>query len=662
MPRLLLASRDVHPNGIGNAHDVVGRYYQCHVSGTIGALTFERPVSAIWHGYDVSWDGIYCRRRFTLSEDTQRRVGAGNFVGRLHFRRVANPAHRVGILSLIYLGRGLISYEYSKRLQDPEGRSIGGLLRHTWNVIADPIYTIQFLLHWLRHRTLAQRKFPSVVLRHRTPVFSLEFHGEQLPNPDSRVTLAQATDPFGMPRVKVDWRYTPGDVRAMERALEVVKQEIERSGCGRFEYDTATVEQEIVRYGAYGGHQIGTARMGTDPLTSVVDGDCKVHGVENLHIASSAVFPTSSQANPTLTIVALALRLANHLRARAQCGESAVATIPAPAPAGTPAWRVLVLGGGGFIGRRLLAVLGREPGFQAIAGTRRPRAPGAEVAAHVKVDTLDAASVAAALAGCDAVVNCVAGSAAAIADGARVLFECAAQRSPKPVVVHLSTISVYGSATGRVDEHEPPRADIGWYGTAKIEAERHAAAYAAGGGSVVVLRPGIVYGPDSVLWTTRIARLLRRGRLGDFGAAGDGHCNLVYVDDVVRAIMAALRDRSIDGGIFNLADPAAGTWNDYFKAFARELGYVPVRRLSARRLKVESMIVAPPLKVAQIMAGKLGVDPHSLPELMPPSLVRLFAHDIVLDSRRATARLGLAWTPIPAALRTSAEWAKERSA
>ena len=185
-----------------------------------------------------------------------------------------------------------------------------------WNVIADPIYTIQFLLHWLRHRTLAQRKFPSVVLRHRTPVFSLEFHGEQLPNPDSRVTLARY-DPFGMPRVKVDWRYTPGDVRAMERALEVVKQEIERSGCGRFEYDTATVEQEIVRYGAYGGHQIGTARMGADPLTSVVDGDCKVHGVENLHIASSAVFPTSSQANPTLTIVALALRLATTARTRA---------------------------------------------------------------------------------------------------------------------------------------------------------------------------------------------------------------------------------------------------------------------------------------------------------------------------------------------------------
>ena len=72
-----------------------------------------------------------------------------------------------------------------------------------------------------------------------------------------------------------------------------------------------------MRYGAYGGHHIGTARMGDDPRTSVVDANCRVHGVANLHIASAAVFPTSSQANPTLTVVALALRLADRLRALA---------------------------------------------------------------------------------------------------------------------------------------------------------------------------------------------------------------------------------------------------------------------------------------------------------------------------------------------------------
>lgn len=333
VPRLLLASKSaVHPAGIGNAHDVVGRYYQCHLSGTIGKITFDRPVETIWHTYDVSWDGVYCRRRFTLSEETQRRTGAGNFVGRLHFPRFGDPSHRIGILSLVYLGRRFISYEYAKRLEDPEGRTIGGLLRHAWNVISDPIYTIQFLWHWVRDRKLSQRKFPSVILRHRVPVFSLEFHGEQMPNPESRVTLTSATDPFGMPRLKVDWRHTPVDVSTMERALEVVKQEIEGQGCGTFEYDAANVEQEMVRYGAYGGHHVGTARMGRDPRTSVVDGDCKVHGVDNLHIASSAVFPTSSQANPTLTIVAIALRLANHLRTRtgSSGGTASAARRPAP--------------------------------------------------------------------------------------------------------------------------------------------------------------------------------------------------------------------------------------------------------------------------------------------------------------------------------------------
>jgi choline dehydrogenase-like flavoprotein len=79
----------------------------------------------------------------------------------------------------------------------------------------------------------------------------------------------------------------------------------------------------MTRYGAYGGHHIGTARMGDDPRTSVVDADCRVHGVQNLYIASAATFPTSSQANPTLTVVALALRLAEHLRGRHRADSAA---------------------------------------------------------------------------------------------------------------------------------------------------------------------------------------------------------------------------------------------------------------------------------------------------------------------------------------------------
>jgi choline dehydrogenase-like flavoprotein len=81
-------------------------------------------------------------------------------------------------------------------------------------------------------------------------------------------------------------------------------------------YDEAEIARDILRDGAYGGHHIGTARMAAAPARGVVDADCRVHGMDNLFIAGSAVFPTSGQANPTLTIVALALRLADRLRAR----------------------------------------------------------------------------------------------------------------------------------------------------------------------------------------------------------------------------------------------------------------------------------------------------------------------------------------------------------
>ncbi|MDE2350088.1 MAG: GMC family oxidoreductase, partial [Gammaproteobacteria bacterium] len=99
------------------------------------------------------------------------------------------------------------------------------------------------------------------------------------------------------------------------RAIALLALDLQRTGTGTLAYDPQELEAEMTRYGAYGGHHIGTARMGTDPRDSVVDADCRVHGVDNLSIAGSAVFPTSSQANPTLTIVALALRLAARLRA-----------------------------------------------------------------------------------------------------------------------------------------------------------------------------------------------------------------------------------------------------------------------------------------------------------------------------------------------------------
>lgn len=310
--RLLLASNDTCPAGIGNEHDLVGRHYMCHIAGNVGALTVHGSPRNVRHGYEISPEGIYCRRRLCLTEAEQQRIGAGNMVARLHFPRIADPAHRIGVLSGLYLAKNFISYEYGKRLNDGQA-GLATYARHVRNVVADAWDTGTFLSHWLRKRTFAERKFPSVILKNRSNRFSLEVHSEQFPNPESRIMLADSCDALGMRRVRVDWRYLPADIESVSRTLTVFANEFERSGVARLEFDPDTLEQDLTRFGAYGGHHIGTARMGKDPQSSVVDRNCRVHSTNNLYIASGAVFPTSSQANPTLTIIAMALRLADHL-------------------------------------------------------------------------------------------------------------------------------------------------------------------------------------------------------------------------------------------------------------------------------------------------------------------------------------------------------------
>ena len=308
VPRLLLAS------GIGNEHDQVGRHYMCHIAGTIGDIEIRLPPGAVWHGYQRDAEGVYCRRRFALTEAAQRRLEIGNFVARLHHPDVPDASHRTGALSALFLAQFLIGFEYRSRMMAGHRQTLGLWLRHIRNVVLDPVGTAGFFLHLLRDRKLAERKFPSVVVRPRSNRYSLDFHAEQQPNPQSRVTLSDQRDELGMKRIKVDWRYTPLDIETVREAVKILASDIEASGCGKIHYDPARIEEAATRYGAYGGHHIGTARMSADPRQGVVDADCRVHGMSNLYVAGAAVFPTSSQANPTLSAVALALRLADHLK------------------------------------------------------------------------------------------------------------------------------------------------------------------------------------------------------------------------------------------------------------------------------------------------------------------------------------------------------------
>jgi len=298
VPRLLLASRDVHQNGVGNEHDVVGRYYMCHLAGTIGAIKIDGPPSAVWHGYEIADDGVYCRRRFALREAAQRQQKLGNFVARLHHPRITDPAHHNGVLSLLFLAQLFIPYEYRMRLTGSSGSGLSDWLQHSRNVIFGSLDATAFAWHMLRDRKLAERKFPSIIIKTKANRFSLDFHAEQQPNPQSRVDLNTELDPLGLPRLTVDWRYLSGDVDTVKRSIGLLAEDFRRDHLGSFDYDPESVEEEMTRYGAYGGHHIGTARMGSDPRASVVDSDCRVHGVLNLFVASSATFPTSGKRIP----------------------------------------------------------------------------------------------------------------------------------------------------------------------------------------------------------------------------------------------------------------------------------------------------------------------------------------------------------------------------
>ena len=170
--------------------------------------------------------------------------------------------------------------------------------------------------NWLRRRRFAVRKFPSLVVHPRSGIYSLDFHAEQAPNPQSRVSVVRERDRLGVPKIHVDWRMGATDLRTVRLSLAALAEEFAASGCAVLRYDSSEILDAVQRDGAYGGHHLGTARMSESPATGVVDTQCKLHDIENLYIASGAVFPTSGQDNPTLPIIALALRLADHLAQR----------------------------------------------------------------------------------------------------------------------------------------------------------------------------------------------------------------------------------------------------------------------------------------------------------------------------------------------------------
>ncbi|HET6554379.1 MAG TPA: GMC oxidoreductase [Dyella sp.] len=313
--RLMLLSNSVVPQGLGNQRDVVGRYFMDHPSGTLGTLTADAPhrITRPYERRAIKGEPP-AFPEIALSPQFQRHHRVLN--GRVHPFGVEGPLPR-GIRALRELRsalrttvkneNALLEEKLSQALRNaPAGHAIA--MPPNLGIAALRVgLGVGDLVRACVHK-LADR--PTVASSH----VDLVGYFEQAPNPDSRVTLGHQIDAFGQRKVNVHWRLTPLDHQTYQFSGRLFGEEIARVGNGQFRLSPwlsdPTAKPEV--HGT--AHHMGTTRMSDDPTTGVVDRQCKVHGMDNLHIAGSSVFPTGGWAFPTFTIVALSLRLADELR------------------------------------------------------------------------------------------------------------------------------------------------------------------------------------------------------------------------------------------------------------------------------------------------------------------------------------------------------------
>jgi choline dehydrogenase-like flavoprotein len=293
--RLLLDSTRRSEAGIGNDGDLVGRYFQDHPGLVVGPL--------------------HVRDHRLVSALAPRRLGLVKFAPRLRLDERIQRAERRA-----HVGAGVVF-----DLSQPQSVRSGKLLlqairaRHLrprvagalGDVARDPLPLVRSAARYFVGRRAA--------LDIGVPPL-LAVGGEQRPNRESRIVLRDERDAVGMRQVALDWRICAEDLSDYRRAAEIAAAEFERIGIGNVDLDAVRLPEDPAEAGGLlldSGHHMGTTRMGASSDDGVVDSHGKVFGVDNLYVASCSVFPTGGIANPTFTMLALCLRLADTLRSSA---------------------------------------------------------------------------------------------------------------------------------------------------------------------------------------------------------------------------------------------------------------------------------------------------------------------------------------------------------
>lgn len=326
--RLLLASQGPYGTPLGDHSGHLGSWYMSHAEGVISNVRFSTPPQDTIFGYERDIDGTYVRRRLTVSQKAQHEWELPNVAAWLANPELADSRHRDGVLSFVYLTLrspvGRVVSPDAQRLsmtgEDVPGAPYGGaekgpVREHLMNIARSPSSVAQFAASFGTKRFLARgRRVPGFFVYSKQNLYPLQYHGEQVPNRRSRVTVTDQRDALGMPKLRIDIQFLQQDVDGIIRTHQVWDDYLRQKGCGRLEYTSQ--DPAAMVWSRIGGafHQLGTTRMAQRPENGVVDESLAVHGVRNLFVASSSVFVTSGQANPTFTIVALAVRLAERLR------------------------------------------------------------------------------------------------------------------------------------------------------------------------------------------------------------------------------------------------------------------------------------------------------------------------------------------------------------
>lgn len=297
-PRLLLASNARWPAGIANEHDSVGRYFMDHPRAVFGRL--HSPAAArlkLLRGRPLAHGKL--QLGLALSPEQQAARGALN-----HY------------VTLEAQHSGYTEARYQSFVQTMKVALKRGYAGNRWDIARSSVERLPEMIYLLSPKELMPHPVYRAYVglrdawpRKRAPTtYVLVYFCEQPPDPRSRVTLGTARDRLGMNVLNLDWHLGPEITASVLDMQTVLRAEFARAGLGTLE-----AGEGEPRY-TDASHHMGTTRMSLDPRHGVVDTDCRAHGVDNLYLAGSSVFPSAGYANPTLTIVALALRLADHLR------------------------------------------------------------------------------------------------------------------------------------------------------------------------------------------------------------------------------------------------------------------------------------------------------------------------------------------------------------